>query len=425
MAVAVTALSGGALVASAAATAATGPAHTSLGIRAQHSHLAAGHSDHIAGALRAAGAPAAGRSIDLEARPRGATHFTTAGTATTGAHGRVVFTVTPATTTRYELRFAGDAGDRPSHSGVVTVRVAAEHHRRLGSALSIRLGRKVIGFGDSDRVVGRLTHRHHGLQGRHVALQSRRPGTLPWTVVADHVTGNHGLVGFTVSPTTSTRYRLVFNGGALLRPSHSPGRTIVVRQQQLSIDASPRSIDAGQSATVSGVLTDRGAPSPGVTIDLRARPVGPHAHFTTIGSAVTAADGSVSFPVSPTVSTRYRLVEPATTTTGRVASHLATVTVRTATSLSIRAKHVTTGGEAISGALRGGGHGLRGRKVTLQQRPAGGTTWTPVRTKLTGRNGSVRFHVAEPAASTDYQLVFAGGPRYDGSVSGIVTVTES
>ncbi len=326
-ALAVTALGGGALTAS--AVSATGTTHTSLSIRAQRSHVAAGHSDHIAGNLRAAGKPAAGETVTLEARPAGSGHFSPAGTATTGAHGRVVFTVAPTATTRYALRFAGDSADHASHSGVVTVRVAAgHHHRRLGSALTIRVGRHSILLGASDHIAGRLTHRHHGLRGRHVILQSRAPKTKPWTVVANHVTGTHGRVGFTVSPTSTTRYRLVFAGGELLRPSRSAGRTVVVR--------------------TSGI----------------------------------------------------------------------------ASSLSIRGKQVVTG-ENVSGVLRGGGHALRDRRVVLQSRPSGSATWSPVRTRRTGRHGLVRFHVVPPSGSTDYQLVFSGGARYDGSTSGIVTVTES
>lgn len=423
LALAVTALGGGALVAGASAVSATGTTHTSLSIRAQQSHIVSGHTDRIAGTLLAGGAAGSGETIRLVARPNGAGHFGLVRTATTGAQGHVAFTVSPARTTRYQLRFAGDATDRPSHSGVVTVRVTPSHPRRLGSALSIRLARRVIAFGGSDRVIGRLTHRNIGLGGRHVLLESRQPATVPWAVVANHVTGRHGFVGFTVTPASTTRYRLVFTGGTLLRPSHSAGRTVVVRAARLTANASPSSIDSGQSSTVSGVLTNDGSPTEGASINLRAEPAGTH-HFTTVGTGTTAADGSVSFPVTPTVTTRYRLVEPATSTSSAVASRIVSVTVRKPSSLSIRAQQAGTG-ERISGVLLGGGHVLRGRKVTLQQRPAGGSTWTPVRTKLTDRHGGVAFHVAAPAGPTDYRLAFAGGPGYDGSVSGIVKVTES
>jgi hypothetical protein len=295
------------------------------------------------------------------------------------------------------------------------------HHLRSATSLGIHLGRHAIGSGDTDRIVGRLTHRHHGLAGRTLVLESKQPKATTWTVVARHVTHRRGRAGFMVSPSAATRYRLVFFGGPALRPSHSRGRTVVVRDMRLSAAASPRSIDAGQSATVSGVLTDKGTASPGVTIDLLAKPVGHHhGHFTAAGSAMTGADGSVAFPVTPTTSTRYRLVEPATSSANAAASRVVNVTVRSGSTLSIRARQAEAN-LIVRGSLHGGGHALPGRKVTLQSRPAGGTTWTAVRTKRTRGHGTIRFHVATPTASTDYRLVFAGGRGFDASASGVVT----
>jgi 5-hydroxyisourate hydrolase-like protein (transthyretin family) len=294
------------------------------------------------------------------------------------------------------------------------------HHARSTTSLGIHVGRHVIGNGDSDRIVGRLSHRRHGLPGRTLVLESKQPKATTWTVVARRVTHRHGRAGFVVTPGDTTRYRLVFFGGPALQPSHSRGRTIVVRDQRLTIAVTPRSIDAGQSATVSGVLTDSGAPSPGEDVSLLAKKVGSHAGFASAGTAVTGTDGSVSFPVMPTTSTRYRLKELATSPTQAAASRVATLTVRSPSSLSIRARQAHMR-EIISGDLRGGGHGLPGRRVTLQSRPTGDTTWTPVKAHRTGHHGIIRFRVAVPTASTDYRLVFAGGRAFDASSSGVVT----
>jgi hypothetical protein len=294
------------------------------------------------------------------------------------------------------------------------------HHLRSATSLGIHLGRHAIGSGDTDHVLGRLTSHHHGVAGRRVVLQSRAPKTTPWTAVASATTHRRGRVGFAVTPTATTRYRLVFRGGPMLRPSHSRGRTVVVRDMRLTAAASPRSIDTGQSATVSGVLTDKGTPSPGVTIDLLAKPAHGHGHFTAAGSAMTGADGSVAFPVTPTTSTRYRLVEPATSSSKAAVSRVVTVTVRAGSTLSIRARQGNAS-LVIRGSLHGGGHALPGRKVTVQSRPTGGTTWRAVRTKRTRGHGTIRFHVATPTTSTDYRLVFAGGRGFDASASGVVT----
>jgi 5-hydroxyisourate hydrolase-like protein (transthyretin family) len=294
------------------------------------------------------------------------------------------------------------------------------HHARLATSVGIHVGRHVIGSGDSDRIVGRLTHRHHGLPRRTLVLESKQPKTTTWTVVARRITHRRGRASFVVTPPATTRYRLVFFGGPALRPSHSGGRTIFVRDQRLTIAVTPRSIDAGQSATVSGVLTDSGSPEPGETVALLAKKAGSHGKFAAAGTALTGTDGGVSFPVMPTTSTRYRLKELATSSTPAAASRIATLTVRSPSSLSIRARQAHLR-EIISGDLRGGGHGLPGRRVTLQSRPTGGTTWTAVKTHRTGRHGRIRFRVAIPTASTDYRLVFAGGRAFDASSSGVVT----
>jgi 5-hydroxyisourate hydrolase-like protein (transthyretin family) len=294
------------------------------------------------------------------------------------------------------------------------------HHARLATSVGIHVGRHVIGSGDSDRIVGRLTHRHHGLPRRTLVLESKQPKTTTWTVVARRITHRRGRASFVVTPPATTRYRLVFFGGPALRPSHSGGRTIFVRDQRLTIAVTPRSIDAGQSATVSGVLTDSGSPEPGETVALLAKKAGSHGKFAAAGTALTGTDGGVSFPVMPTTSTRYRLKELATSSTPAAASRIATLTVRSPSSLSIRARQAHLR-EIISGDLRGGGHGLPGRRVTLQSRPTGGTTWTAVKTHRTGRHGRIRFRVAIPTASTDYRLVFAGGRAFDPSSSGVVT----
>jgi 5-hydroxyisourate hydrolase-like protein (transthyretin family) len=300
------------------------------------------------------------------------------------------------------------------------------HHLRDATSLGIHVGRHAIGSGDSDRIVGRLTTRHHGDPGRRVVLQSRPPKTTTWTTVTSGTTHVRGRVGFTVTPTATTRYRLVFRGGPALRPTHSRGRTVVVRDMRLTATATPGSIDAGQTASVSGVLSDKGTPTVGATIDLLAKPVGTHHGFSAAGTAVTGTDGSVAFPVTPTTTTRYRLVEPAASAAAAAtaASRVVTVAVRTPSSLSIRGRAAHSS-EVITGDLRGSGHGLPGRKVTVQSRPAGGATWTAVKTKRTARRGTIRFHLATPTASTDYRLVFAGGRGHDATASGVVTVNEA
>jgi hypothetical protein len=144
----------------------------------------------------------------------------------------------------------------------------------------------------------------------------------------------------------------------------------------------------------------------------------------------------VSFTVTPPTNTHYRLVFRATaptasptpaptpvSTPGRVGarSKIVTVHVLRDSSLSIRARD-TSRGEVIQGQLRGGGHSLPGRRILLQGRAVGSDSWTPVATHRTRRHGVVTFRITTPPAPEEFQLVFAGGPNYHGSVSDVVTI---
>jgi hypothetical protein len=54
-----------------------------------------------------------------------------------------------------------------------------------------------------------------------------------------------------------------------------------------------------------------------------------------------------------------------------------------------------------------GGNPVSGRTVTLQRRPAGGTTWTTVGTMSPGAAAGTYVLVHSPAAATDYRAVFS------------------
>jgi hypothetical protein len=239
--------------------------------------------------------------------------------------------------------------------------------------------------------------------------------------------------------TASTGAALVTGVGPATAVTPNDDTPVASNGYSLSIALATKSIDRGASDTVSGVLTKAGVPQSGDTVRLRAwsnhrRHHGSHV----VGSGTTSADGSVSFTVTPKRSTHYRLVfrasSPTPTTSpspvpapvstpGQVQarSHIATVHVLRDSSLSIRARD-TRRGEVIEGQLRGGGHALPGRKVLLQERAVGDDTWTPVATHRTRRHGVVIFRVTTPQVPEEFQLVFAGGPNYHGSSSGVVTI---
>jgi hypothetical protein len=398
---------------------ATAPAATSLSIRTAHAVVKPGGSDRVLGdlAVRGAGSPA-GRIVTLEARPQGTASFTPVGTATAREHGGVSLQVMPGVTTRYRWEYAGDTDARASRSGVATIRVRAPQHppTRIRTSLSIRAVRHLVRPDGSDVVRGILRAGRIGLRHRQVILVSHVAGSAGWTFDGDHWTRHDGGVAFRVTPNDKTAYRLVFLGTPLLRPA----RSAVVRVQDrpdVSILADPTQVTRGESTTISGVASDEGTPIAGATVTLLGRRAGSH-HAKVLGSGTTAADGSVSFTATPVVTTAYRLrLVHATGVRGSL-SPAARVAVQVPSSLSIRGR--ASGSDfVVSGTLRGGGHPLVHRTVTLLQEASGSSVWTEAGTAKTGKAGVVRFHEAT-APGTSYRLAYAGSPRFAPSNSGTV-----
>ncbi|HVT64596.1 MAG TPA: hypothetical protein VHD81_05540 [Mycobacteriales bacterium] len=235
--------------------------------------------------------------------------------------------------------------------------------------------------------------------------------------------------------TASTGAALVTAVGPAAAVTPNDDTPVASDGYSLSIAVATTSIDPGASDTVSGVLTKAGVPQAGDTVRLRAwSNHRRHHRFHRVGSATTGTDGSVSFMVTPKASTHYRLVFRAasptataspspTTPTGRLGarSKVATVHVLRETSLSVRTRDARRG-EIVQGELRGGGHALRGRKVLLQERAVGDDSWNPVVAHRTRRHGVVMFRITTPQVPEEFQLVYAGGPNYRGSSSGVVTI---
>ena len=408
-----------AIAASGGTAEATTPAHTSLSIRSVTSVINPGGHDVISGVLLSNGHAVQGVDVSLDARPAGADSFSPRQHATTGPRGRVSFTVTPATRTAYKLVFNGTAAYAPSRSGVVTVSVRRD--LRLPTSLSIRSAKAVINPGGKDVISGVLLTRSHPLADRLVILKAKPVDATAWQELATMRTGRHGFVAFTVTPSTRTHYQLVFRGNGSLQPSRSGIVTVNVRMPAtLSSAVAAPSINQGSSDTVSGVLSSAAGPAAGRPVVLMAQPSGVSV-WQKVASATTASDGSVSFTVTPSTTTRYVLVHHAGYLYTYARSPVVTVTVLKPSSLSIRLT-----GNTVSGTLLGPNGGqLSGRTVTLMSKPAGSSdAFTAVTTAATNDHGFVSFDV-NPSASTDYQLSFAGDDAYQGCQSGVVTVTVS
>ena len=301
---------------------------------------------------------------------------------------------------------------------MVSVRVRTSHHppNRINTSRSIRAVHRVESLGGADVVRGRLRAGRVALRHRPVILVSRTGDSTSWAFAGVHRTNRLGGVAFEVEPSGTTAYRLVFLGTALLQPATS-GIVRVIARPDVTITADPKRIDRGETTTVSGTVTHEGAPVAGGTVKLFARPVGTtHVHL--VGTATTASDGTVSLTDSPRRSTVYRLHLVRSTDLPGAMSDRSRVWVRIPTSLSIRGQQRATE-FVVSGVLKGGGHPLAHRTVTLLEQAPGSDTWTEAGTDRTNRVGLARFR--EPQApGTDYRLAYAGGRRFAPSSSGTV-----
>ncbi len=192
---------------------------TSLSVRvATHPYY---HFDVVSGVLKSHRVPLRDELVYLESRPAGSTaKFDVLAKDRTGRYGEADFRVKPATATRYVLVFPGSPNFRAARSAAVTVKSVVTPPRRLATSLSIReVTHPRYHF---DVVSGGLVSGRTQLRDKLVYLESRpADSTAKFTVLAKKETGWHGGVDFKVSPSVTTRYELVFPGGAYFAPSHS------------------------------------------------------------------------------------------------------------------------------------------------------------------------------------------------------------
>ncbi|WGL53422.1 hypothetical protein P5P86_06220 [Nocardioides sp. BP30] len=411
-----TATAGATTVSADAAQTQSTPASTSIAISVVRSSVVAGAGDTVRGQLTVPGASAAGRQVTLEAKTAGVDGFTPVGTATAGGGGALSVSVTPEVTTRYRWNYAGAADARPRLSGVALVKVRTTSHpaRRLPATLSIRSVHHTVGFGGRDTIRGQLRSRGVALPHRSVVLQAHVPGTTGWQFRSTRSSNRHGKVSFSVHPQQRTAYRLFFLGSQVFRPAHSAVVRVAVRPT-VTIAATPQRIDPGQTTTVSGTVSKAGTPLAGLTVDLLARKAHTHAAWKIAGTAVTAADGTVSLEATPAVDTSYRLRAHHATGVAAALSPVLSVVVSDPTSLSISGRH-TGSTTVISGRLLGDHHALRGRTVVLESQAPGATAWTQAGSDRTARHGQVRF-VEPTVTGTSYRLEFTGGGHFAPSTS--------
>jgi len=206
------------------ASATTQPQPTKLSIRASETAVRPHTKDTISGVLRSNGTRLAGQRVELEQRQAGTKKWTVEASGTTGAKGRVAFTVTPThRREQYELVFSGTAAYAASHSAVVTVTV------KNGTSLSISAAHDTVKPHEADTITGSLKSNGIGLRDMTVTLRDRKKGTSKWSEVRSATTGANGHVRFSVVPASSDeQYKLTFAGTSRYFASHSGVVTVRV-----------------------------------------------------------------------------------------------------------------------------------------------------------------------------------------------------
>jgi len=174
---------------------------TALSIATSAPSVDPGSQVSVQGVLTQSGQPLAGQSVELRARPAHQKHdFTTVATGTTASDGTVSFTQSPIVDTVYRLLF------RHTDTAATSVSPTATVFVRRATSLSIR--------NDNGTIRGALFGPQNPLANQTVTLESSPAGANTWTAVATQQTGSRGGVGFPVSPTSATDYRLTFAGAA-------------------------------------------------------------------------------------------------------------------------------------------------------------------------------------------------------------------
>jgi hypothetical protein len=403
----------------AVAGATAAPAATSISIRSLKPTIQPSQTVTIAGNMAVAGGSAEGRAVALEARTAGEDVFTPIGIVTADAKGGLTLVVRPEVTTHYRWHYAGAADARPRFSGEAVVRVRTGEHpaRRAPTTLSIRAIKPMVAPGGKNVVRGTLRTAKSGLRGRYVVLLARTATSNGWQFRAGQRTKRLGQAIFTVRPRTDTTYRLAFAGAKNYQPSRSGTVTVGVRPT-VTIVADPPNVDPGSRTVVTGTVVRSGSAVAGATVDLLAKSVGSKGVWAVVGTASTAADGSVSIAATPAGDTRYRLrVNPAA---GLPAgwSRVIEVDVLPPSSLSIRGEDVAAG-FAISGQLRAKGNPVGNEVVTLQTYDPATKTWSDTATARTSSAGVAQF-IRPSAPGTDYRLLYVG-KRFASSTSATLT----
>ncbi len=214
-------------VASAATSTTPAKSPTTLTAVDAKAKIVVGQKDLLTGTLLSGKTPLVKKVVELYRWGVKAKKWIPVEVDLTGKYGHVFFIVKPAATTRYEMVFHGTPKFAASHSNVVTVLVVPVP--KAPTTLGIATAASTITAGQKDLITGTLLSGAKPVVGKIVSLYRYNATAKKWIRVEVDLTGKFGHVFYTVKPSATTSYELVFFGTSHLRASHSDVATITVQ----------------------------------------------------------------------------------------------------------------------------------------------------------------------------------------------------
>jgi cell wall-associated NlpC family hydrolase len=148
-----------------------------------------------------------------------------------------------------------------SRAGRLVIRTSALR----ATTTTVSSDRDSVRSGDAVHIAGTVTYGANQLRARSHVVDLQIMSDNTWMTVESRATSSDGYVAFTVTPTSSSTYRLSYSGVRALEASDSPPKTVTVTRplpvkpssSSSPISSPPATVSAGYSAVTTA--TGRGA----------------------------------------------------------------------------------------------------------------------------------------------------------------------